>query len=142
MMDHMSQKHVSEGQRQRAGHGVTKRDKKPPTCTNGDYCRFHRQGRCNFYHPLPPKSQLTHHHRQTPSNKGQQVPARWQHHKQEQNVQHSYGYQPQKPQSWAGPRDTSTTWCKHAENCLQGRFCALRNEGGQDFANWEASFWM
>ena len=37
--------------------------------------------------------------------------------------------------NWGGSRDISTPWCRHVHNCLQGRFCVLRNYGDQDFTS-------
>ena len=140
MMDHLSEKHVRKEQRKRdepvkfkLGPEISDHGNRPPMCTNGENCRFHSQDRCNFYHPLPPKSQQSRHQRQTPSNEWKQVPAQWQHRQQDQKVQQPHGHQAQGRRSWVASRDTSTTWCKHADNCMQGRFCALRKEGERDF---------
>ena len=32
-------------------------DRRPQACRNGDYCRFHSQQRCKFYHARPPQMQ-------------------------------------------------------------------------------------
>ena len=140
MMDHLSEKHVRKEHRKgdkpveyKSGPGGSDHDRSPPMCTNGDNCRFHSQFRCSFYHPFPPKSQQSRHQRQTPSNEWKQVPAQWQHRQQGHKVEQPHGHQPQGPRSWVASRDTSTTWCKHADNCLQGRFCILRKEGERNF---------
>ena len=140
MMNHMSENHVRKEQHTwempvnyKSGPVGSDHDGRPPMCKNGENCRFHSQRRCNFYHPLPPKPQQSRHQRQTPSSEWKQVPAQWQHHQQGHKVQKPHGDQPQAPRSWMAPRDTSTTWCKHADNCLQGRFCILRKDSQQDF---------
>ena len=139
MMNHLSQKHLSEEQRRGDGlakyqssHEFRKHDEKKPICTNGDGCRFHRQNRCNFHHDLPPKVQKN----QTPSSEWKQVPSRWQPYHQGYNVQKSQEHNSQGPWSWRAPRDTSTTRCKHPDNCLQGRFCVMRQYNEQDFPSW------
>ena len=37
---------------------------RPAACRNGDYCRFHSQHRCKFYHARPPQRQPQGHHPQ------------------------------------------------------------------------------
>ena len=139
MMDHLSKKHLTEEQRRgdglvkyKKGHDVLEHDTRPPTCSNGDNCRYHRQKRCNFYHASPPKFQKSHAKRLTPSDEWKQVPARWQSNHQGHREQQPHEHQSQGPRSWGAPRDVSTTWCKHADNCLQGRFCVLRQSSVED----------
>ena len=75
MMDHLSNVHLSETQRKGAGlsknkyvNGISERDDRPPSCNNGDDCRFHRQHRCNFYHSIPPQARQVRRPRQAPSS--------------------------------------------------------------------------
>ena len=133
--------HLTEAQRNGAGlskyistNDVSKRDIRPPTCYNGDECRFHRQHRCNYYHPLPPQARQARRPRQAPSSQWQSVSS--------SNM--PGGARPgrqQGHQGWVAPRDTTATWCKHQENCLQGRFCMLRQEEEQDFSSQPQQSW-
>ena len=140
LMEHMCSLHITREQltkNQREGHGLAKyndsnsgiyQDSRPPLCTNGDSCRFHSQHRCNFSHPKPPQAMQFQPRRQAPSTEWKQVHYRRPHHNQEHKVQETHKQQPQ-GQSTRGPvRNTSETWCKHPDNCLQGRFCALRED--------------
>ena len=45
------------------------------------------------------------------------------------------GQQEQRWKNYGGSRETSTPLCRHVHNCLQGRFCVLRNEGEKDFTS-------
>ena len=136
MMDHLSNVHLTESQRKGEGlsknypvNGVSKHEDRPPTCYNADQCRFHREHRCNFYHPLPPKERQARRPRQAPSSQWKSVSSR-----------HSSGGAGQRQQGhqvWKSPRNTSLTWCKHEDNCLQGRVCVLREEGEQGFS-WQS----
>ena len=146
LISHLSEKHTSKEQCREGGPSkknsdqyVKKHEDRKPSCTNGDYCRYHRQNRCNFYHSLPPKFLMSRPQRQTPSNEWKQVPARWQPYHQGYNVQQSYEHSPQGSWFWGAQRDISNTWCKHPDNCLQGRFCVLRQNYEQDFPTWTAN---
>ena len=145
LMSHLSEKHIRKEQRKGDGpakykndHDVRENDDRKPACTNGDYCRFHRQSRCDFYHPLPPKFLKSRPQRKTPSNEWQQVPARWQSNHQGYNSQQPFDHSSQGPWVWGASRDISNTWCKHPHNCLQGRFCVMRQNYEQDFPTWTA----
>ena len=55
---------------------------------------------------------------------------------QQEHGDHQWqGRQRQGQGKWGGSREISTPWCRHVHNCLQGRFCALRNIGEQDFTS-------
>ena len=145
LMSHLSEKHINKEQRKGDGlakhksdHDVREHDDRKPACTNGDFCRFHRQSRCNFYHALPPKFLKSRPQRKTPSNEWQQVPARWQSNYQGHNGQQPYEHSSQGAWFWGASRDVSNTWCKHPDNCLQGRFCDMRQSYEQDFPIWKA----
>ena len=140
MMNHLSEVHLTESQRQGAGlskYISSDRDSKcedrPQTCYNGDECRFHRQHRCNFFHPLPAQKRHVRRPRLTPSSQWQSFHSQ---HSSDQAAQ-----QQQEHQDWAASRYTSLTWCKHQNNCLQGRFCALRQEEEQGFSRQPHQGW-
>ena len=115
-----------------------------------------QQGRPRQQHPRPwhqehrPRQhpwQHKHEHRpwqqenrprpQAPSNEWQQMPSRRHHPSHSQGVQQPPMQQTQRPIDGGVSRLNTTTWCKHIHNCLQGRFCVLRQEGGQYFANFK-----
>ena len=127
LMEHMCNLHLSK--EQRLGTGLSKYGK--PLCENGSHCSYHRQDRCKFYHPLPPQRQeqprKDRRPRQSPTNQWQQM-ASWQPHHQGRKYQQTHDQGTQ--------RQILSTWCHHEENCLQGRFCVLRQEQTQDFNRW------
>ena len=141
LMDHMYNVHLTESQRRGDGlkkyytdSGVKESKNKLPTCTNGNECRFHRQGRCMFFHALPPQEKQFRHPRQAPNNDWQQMQSRRPHHPQGNGVHKTHQKQTLNRGNMGGQR-TNTTWCKHVHNCLQGRFCVLRKEADQDFSD-------
>ena len=140
LMDHMSEIHLTESQRQ--GDGLKKymtssgsrRESGPPPCRNGDQCSYHRQRRCNFYHASSPQEKQGRPPRQAPSQQWQQKQS-WRPHSYKENRGQEAQQQRTQGSINTGAQRSSTTWCKHVHNCLQGRFCVLRNEADQDFNN-------
>ena len=142
-MEHMSQVHLTESQRE--GHGLSKyhgsgyennsnNDRRPPLCRNGNQCYYYRQNRCNFFHHQPPPRQQGRPHRQAPSSQWQEVPSRRPQFQQGQEVQQPYGKQTQGHRYWSIPPQgvQSTPWCLHGQGCPIGKYCVLRHE---DFPN-------
>ena len=142
MMEHLSQIHLTESQRN--GHGLAKYQgsgyenrstsrKGPEPCRNGNQCRFHRQSRCHFYHEFPPMKQQARHPRQSPTDQWQEVPSRGQN---GNNVRQSHVQQPQGHRYWSVPPQSSlpAPWCLHGTRCPVGSYCVLRHED-QDFPN-------
>ena len=150
LMDHLSEIHLSKQMRQGDGlkkyngghasnesennsHGVSKDAMRPPPCRNGDSCYFHSQHRCSFFHALPPQEGSMRRPRQAPTSLWQSVHNRRPYPNQGRQDHQPHGQQAQKIRSHVSPRNTSNTWCKHEDNCLQGRFCVLRNQYDQGF---------
>ena len=152
LMDHLYQIHLTKAQRQGDGlmkyngghtlkesdyssHGISKDSSKPPPCRNGESCFFHKQNRCSFFHASPPQERQSRRPRQVPTSQWQSVHNRRPHHNQGTQGHQSHGQQEHGRKPHVSPRNTSNTWCKHEDNCLQGRFCSLRNKGDQGFPN-------
>ena len=117
LMDHMCNLHLTKDQR--FGTGLAKNSK--PLCENGPQCRYHRQDRCKFDHPLPAQRQELREKRprQSPNNQWQEMHSRWPNH---------HGQIYEKTHEQRTYRNTLPTWCQHEDNCMQGRFCVLREE--------------
>ena len=152
LMDHLFLIHLTKAQRQgnglkkyNGGHGlkesensshdVSKDASKPQPCRNGESCYFHKQNRCSFFHALPPQERQNRRPRQVPTSQWQSVHNRRPQHTQGRQDHQPHGQQTQGIRPHVSPRNTSNTWCKHEDNCLQGRFCILRNKGDQGFPN-------
>ena len=161
-MNHLSQVHLTEGQRQGAGlakyigggyegqgqeqenqleqgqggRGTKGRESQSPLCRNGPECRFHRQHRCNFHHPQPPQGQGRRHLRQAPSDQWQQMPPLRTHNNNQGQDQSSHEQRPQGHKYWSVPPqgDLSAPWCFHGRGCPMGRYCVLRHDN-MDFPN-------
>ena len=138
LMEHMSQVHLTESQRE--GHGLYKyegyprnpqKGGRPELCRNGPQCVYHRQGRCNFFHHQAPQWQQG---RQSPSSQWQEVPSRRQHVQQGQGGHDAHKMQPQGHKYWSVPPQgvLTTPWCLHGRGCPMGQYCVLRQE---DFPN-------
>ena len=141
-MDHLSEVHLTEAQRRGDGlakyksghHAISQDANRLPNCKNGDSCYFHKQHRCNFHHALPPQERQVRSPRQAPTSQWQSANYGRSHNKQQgRGDKQTREQQAQGSRSSGAPRDTSRTWCKHSDNCLQGRFCVLRVEGERDF---------
>ena len=137
LMDHMCLVHLPK-RNEKVQHASTQekpaQTSRPPLCKNGPQCRFHREFRCSFFHPQPPQEQQRQWQEQprqprqpcqSPTNQWQEVVSWWPHHQG-----HKYQQTPQQESHRYG----RSTWCQHEENCLQGRFCVLRQEEG--FNRW------
>ena len=151
LLDHMCDTHLSKDQRhgpeqyeRQKQHnsnaksvvrqGMPGQTENVALCRNGPQCLFYRQSRCNFYHPQLPQKQhpirleslprQERRPRQAPTNQWQDVHSWW---PQYQGQQH------QETHKKGAQKHRLSTWCQHDENCLQGRFCALREQGEQDF---------
>ena len=139
MMNHLSNVHLTEAQRQ--GAGLAKyggraegrgnvRERRPPLCRNGAGCWYYQQFRCKYFHPqLPQDSQR--HIRQAPSDQWQQVPSRWPHHHQQEQVQLPHEYISQGHKYWSVPPRGDRVfapWCLHGRGCPMGKYCVLRHE--------------
>ena len=138
LMDHMHKKHLTEAQRN--GDTLKKfmtfssaknSDSRPPVCKNGEQCSFHKQHRCNFFHALPPQERQPRHHRQAPSSQWQSMHSRRPQHNQGLGYQRAHPIQTQRKRQGGAPE--GGTWCKHEDNCLQGRFCVLTRDYDMDF---------
>ena len=133
---------------------------RPTPCRNGPQCSFHMQFWCSFFHPQPPQEQQEpsqqqqpqpwqHEHRlrwgsapgskrtnlgfRLPPNQWKLVPSWRPHPIHSQWVHLPPSQQTQRP--GGASRLNTTPWCKHIHNCMQGQFCVLRQEVGQDFPN-------
>ena len=82
----------------------------------------------SFFHPKPLQEQHVQLRRQPPSDQWQQVNNRRTQHNLEPKVHQPRTQQSYRNMTREATRNTSKTWCKHPENCLQGRFCVLRTE--------------
>ena len=142
MMDHLSQVHLTEAQRQGAGlakypsyHEKPLKEWKPP-CRNGPQCYYNRQNRCNFYHRQVPQWQQGRPARQSPSSQWQQVPSQWQHHQQGQRDHSAHEPRAQGHKYWSVPPKgvQLVPWCFHGRDCPMGQYCVLRHED-TDFPN-------
>ena len=94
LMEHMHQVHLTKAQRE--GHGLSKymgnqnksqNEWRPAPCRNGPQCFYHRQGRCNYFHPQAPQWQQSRTPHQSPSSQWQEMPSVWQHPQQGQRLQ-------------------------------------------------------
>ena len=150
LLDHMSVIHMNKDQRHKAEpYGrqrqsnaksvvrqvVPKQTEEASLCRNGPQCFFYRQSRCNFHHPQQPRQEHSPRQerrpRQAPTNQWQEVHTSW---PQYQGQQHQETHQK------GAHKYRLSTWCQHDENCLQGRFCALREQGEQDFTR-RSPYW-
>ena len=139
LMEHMFNIHLTQGHRD--GSRFAKYTQ--PNCKNGPQCTYHSQDRCKYYHSLPPQRQqpgpVQEHQyrqgrqprqerqpRQAPNSQWQEMQRRWPQHQRKQN-EHTHA---------EAPRYRLPTWCQHDTNCLQGRFCVLRQDGDQGFTRW------
>ena len=144
-MEHMHQVHLTKAQREE--HGLSKymgnqnksqNEWRPAPCRNGPQCFYHRQGRCNYFHPQAPQWQQSRPPRQSPSSQWQEVPSVWQHPQQGQRLQSSQEQQAQGHKYWSVPPQgvRVAPWCLHGRGCPMGKYCVLRHED-TDFPNFQ-----
>ena len=149
MMNHLSEVHLTEAQRQGAGlakyngraEGRENIRERRALCRNGVECWFYQNYRCRFFHPQRPQAQQRH-VRQTPSDEWQQVPSLRPDHNQQGQVQHPQEQVAQVHKYWSVPPqgDSSKPWCLHGDRCPMGKYCVLRHES-LDFPNGKHQRW-